>query len=131
VDGSAAHEGEKLFLKLQCIRCHSASPDGRAPVLEGLYGSRVPLRGGGGEIADAVYIKESIRRPRAKVVDGWEAIMPAFDEKQVTDQQLDYLVAYIRSLKKGTTPDRTERFPAPVGAPTERGPQPSPKPGGN
>jgi len=127
VDGSLAHEGRQLFLKLQCIRCHSATPTGKAPVLEGLYGSRVPLRGGGAEIADDAYIIESIRRPRLKVVDGWEAIMPAYDESQVTAEELNALVAYIRSLKKGTMPDRTEQFPAPNGAPTEpRTPSPLP-----
>jgi cytochrome c oxidase subunit 2 len=118
VDGSLAHEGRQLFLKLNCIVCHSATPTGKAPVLEGLYGSRVPLRGGGAEYADDQYIIESIRRPRLKVVDGWEAIMPAYDETQVSAEEMNALVAYIRSLKKGTMPDRTERFPAPVGAPT-------------
>jgi cytochrome c oxidase subunit 2 len=123
LDGSPAFEGSKLFLKLQCIRCHSATPTGKAPVLEGLYGSRVPLRGGGAEIADDQYIMESIRRPKLKVVDGWEPIMPAYDASQVTAEELNQLVAYIRSLRKGTTPDRTENFPAPNGAPTERGTQ--------
>ncbi len=129
VDGSLAHEGRQLFLKLQCIRCHSATPQGKAPVLEGLYGSRADLRGGGGVIVDDEYIIKSIRRPRLEVVDGWEAIMPAYDESQVTAEELNALVAYIRSLKKGTTPDRTEQFPAPNGAPTEPR-QPSPLPPG-
>ncbi len=120
VDGSLGHEGRQLFLKLQCINCHSATPTGKAPVLEGLYGTRVPLKGGGAEVADDTYIIESIRRPRLKVVDGWEAVMPAYDESQVSAEELNALVAYIRSLKKGTTPDRTDRFPAPNGAPTER-----------
>jgi len=124
VDGSLAHEGRQLFLKLQCINCHSATPTGKAPVLEGLYGSRVPLKGGGAEIADDTYIIESIRRPRLKVVDGWEAIMPAYDETQVSAEELNAVIAYIRSLRKGTTPDRTERFPAPNGAPTERSQSP-------
>jgi cytochrome c oxidase subunit II len=130
VDGSLAHEGRQLFLKLQCIRCHSATPTGKAPVLEGLYGSKADLRGGGGEWVDDQYIIESIRRPRLKVVDGWEAIMPAYDESQVTPEEMNALVAYIRSLKKGQTPDRTERFPAPNGAPTEpRTPSPLPPKG--
>lgn len=123
VDGSPAFEGRKLFLKLQCVRCHSADPTGKAPVLEGLYGSRVPLRGGGAEIADDQYIMQSIRRPKLKVVDGWEPGMPAYDESQVTAEQLNQLVAYIRSLRKGTTPDQNAWFPAPAGAPTERGTQ--------
>lgn len=129
VDGSLAHTGEQLFLKFQCIRCHSATPTGKAPVLEGLYGTKVPLRGGGYEIADDQYIIESIRRPRLKVVDGWESIMPAYDETQATAEELNALVAYIRSLKKGSTPTRTEQFPAPNGAPTDRQQSP-PTPGG-
>ncbi|MFM8271080.1 MAG: cytochrome c oxidase subunit II [Gemmata sp.] len=120
VDGSLAHAGRQLFLKLQCINCHSADAKARAPVLEGLYGTRVPLAGGGAEIADDHYIVESIRRPRLKKVEGWEAIMPAYDESQVTAEELNALVAYIRSLRRGTTPNNTQQFPPPVGAPTER-----------
>jgi cytochrome c oxidase subunit 2 len=126
VDGSLAQQGEQLFLKLQCIRCHSATPTGKAPVLEGLYGSKVPLTGGGAEIADEAYIVESIRRPRLKVVDGWQAIMPAYDESQATAEDLNALVAYIKSLRRGTTPVQNGYFPAPNGAPTER-PQSSEK----
>ena len=36
-DGSMAAEGRKLFLKLQCVTCHSAEAKVRAPVLEGLH----------------------------------------------------------------------------------------------
>jgi hypothetical protein len=50
--------------------------------------------------------------------------MPSF-EGLTTAEDRNALVQYIRSLKRGTTPDRTERFPVPVGAPTER-PQPQP-----
>lgn len=120
VDGSLAQTGQQLFKKLNCLNCHSATPTGKAPVLEGLYGTRVPLKGGGGEIADDQYIIESIRKPRLKVAEGWEPIMPAYDETQATAEDLNALVAYIRSLKKGQTPKRTEQFPAFVGAPTDR-----------
>jgi len=119
VDGSLAFKGRQLFLKLQCIKCHSADAKAAAPVLEGLYGTRVPLKGGGGEFADPEYIKQSILKPRLKVAQGWEPIMPSY-EGQVTPDDLDALVAYIRSLKRGTTPNWTERMNPPVGAPTVR-----------
>ncbi|MCE9564664.1 MAG: cytochrome c oxidase subunit II [Planctomycetes bacterium] len=119
VDGSIAHKGRELFLKLQCIKCHSADAKAAAPVLEGLFNTRVPLKGGGGEFADAEYIKQSILKPRLKVVQGWEPIMPSY-EGQVTPEDLDALVAYIRSIKRGTTPNTTERMNPPVGAPTVR-----------
>ena len=41
--------------------------------------------------------------------------MPAYDDKQVTDEEVNALVAYIKSLKKGERA-KEERFPAPVGA---------------
>ena len=119
VDGSLAHKGRELFLKLQCIKCHSADAKAAAPVLEGLYKTRVPLKGGGGEFADAEYIKQSILKPRLKVVEGWEPIMPSY-EGQVTPEDLDALVAFIRSLKRGTTPNTAEHMKPPIGAPTER-----------
>jgi cytochrome c oxidase subunit 2 len=124
VDGSLAFQGRQLFLKLQCISCHTGTKDAKAPVLEGLYGSRVGLKGGGAEIADEAYIKESILKPRAKVVEGWEPIMPSY-EGQVTAEDIIALTEFIRSLKRGTTPDGTSHFPPPDGAPTERPQQPS------
>jgi cytochrome c oxidase subunit 2 len=127
-EGALAYEGRQLFLKLKCISCHSATPTGKGPVLEGLYGSRVALKGGTAEIADEAYIIESIRRPRLKVVDGWEAIMPAYDKEQVSDEELNALVAYIKSLKRGNTKADAERFPPPVGAPAEPRREPAPHP---
>ncbi|MCI0699999.1 MAG: cytochrome c oxidase subunit II, partial [Planctomycetia bacterium] len=38
VDGSLAHEGRQLFLKLNCIKCHTGKSDSEAPILEGLWG---------------------------------------------------------------------------------------------
>jgi cytochrome c oxidase subunit II len=132
-DGSPAFEGRQLFLKLQCVKCHTGKQDARAPDLEGLFGTKVPLEGGGVEIADEAYIKESILKPRAKVVEGWKPIMPSY-EGQVTEEELAKLVAYIKTLKRGQTP-KAEQFPSPVGAPTVRpaaevAPPPRAKPGG-
>jgi cytochrome c oxidase subunit 2 len=129
VDGSLAHQGRKLFMKLNCINCHNTE-NPRAPVLEEIYGTRRPLRGGTSVIADDEYIRESIVRPRAKVREGWEPIMPHFGPDKVSPEDLNRLVAYIKSLKKGQTPVRTEEAEAPVGAPTEPPPQSKSSEGG-
>ncbi len=122
-DGSLAHEGRKLFMKLQCVSCHNTK--GRAPVLEGIWDTEVLLKGGGKALVNEGYIRESILRPRAKIHLGWEPIMPTF-AGQLKDDSLDLteedvlirLIAYIKSTGPGQTPVRTEHFPAPVGAPT-------------
>lgn len=117
-DGSAAWEGRKLFLKLQCNACHNADGTGRAPQLAAIHGQRRPLQGGQDVLADDAYIRDSIRNPMAKIVDGWKPIMPAYPRTQVSEEELLNLVAYIRSLKQATQlPKRYDQYPAPVGAP--------------
>ena len=61
---------------------------------------------------------ESILRPKQKIREGWEPIMPSY-EGQVSAEDLTKLIAYIRSMKRGDTPKRTEDFAVPVGAPTQ------------
>ena len=121
-EGSLALEGRKLFLKLQCITCHSANSRAKAPVLENLYGQPVPLRGGRTVLADENYLRESIVDPQAKVVLGWEPIMPIF-RGQVDEEDLIKLIAFIKALGPGQTPIRTEDAEAPVAppAPTSSG----------
>jgi cytochrome c oxidase subunit 2 len=113
-DRSLALEGSKLFRKLQCISCHSATAEARAPVLEELYGKTVHLADGATVKADDTYIRESILVPDAKIVAGYRPIMPAFPLKdkegngQVSEEDLVRLVAFIKSLRKGDTPPRVE-----------------------
>jgi cytochrome c oxidase subunit 2 len=118
VDGSPAWEGRKLFLKLQCNACHNNESQARAPRLEAMYGGNRPLQGGSMQKFDDEYIRQSIRNPMAKVADGWKPIMPAFPVGQVDEIELRNLVAYVKSLKLGDLPTRTENAPAPEGAPT-------------
>lgn len=123
-EGSLALEGRKTFLKYRCISCHSADPEARAPVLEELYLKPVRLRDGRTVVADEDYIRESIYNPSAKVVAGWEDIMPTF-KGQVTEEEIVKLIAYIKSLKKGETPRRVEEYPPPVATPPINPQQPS------
>jgi cytochrome c oxidase subunit 2 len=114
--GSLADQGRQLFLKFQCITCHSANAEARAPVLEDLYGRTVNLRGGRKVVADEAYLRESILYPEEKVVQGWEPIMPTF-KGQVEEEDLIKLLAFIRSLKPGQTPVRNEDASPPLDAP--------------
>jgi len=106
-EGSLALEGRKLFLKMQCVTCHSSDSRGRAPVLEDLYGRTVDLRDGKKVKADYGYIRESILKPEAKIVAGWEPIMPPY-QGQLNEEEVIQLIEYIKSLRAGQTPVRTE-----------------------
>jgi cytochrome c oxidase subunit 2 len=89
--------GEKLFTDLACVSCHAPGPQQSGPSLEGIYGKPVQLQGGGSVIVDDAYLRESILTPAAKVVEGFQPVMPPF-QGLVTEEQLLQLIAYVRSL---------------------------------
>jgi cytochrome c oxidase subunit 2 len=98
---SPASQGQKLFQDLGCVTCHREDTQGRGPVLENVFGKPVELEGGQSVVADESYIRESILNPRAKTVAGFQQIMPTY-QGQVSEEQLIYLIAYIRSLSSKT-----------------------------
>jgi len=112
-DLSMASRGRQLFLKYQCIACHSSDSQARAPVLEELYLKEVTLQDGRKPIANDEYLRRSVRQPKADIVAGFKPIMPAFGEEQMNSEDLNDLVAFIKTLKRGQTPTRNERTPAP------------------
>ncbi|MGO8749292.1 MAG: cytochrome c oxidase subunit II [Thermoguttaceae bacterium] len=115
-EGSMALEGRKAFLKYRCASCHSANAEARAPVLEDLFRSPVILNDGRVVEADESYIRESIVNPSAKIVAGYENIMPTF-QGQVSEEEIFELIAFIQALKPGDTPKRVETFPPPATTP--------------
>ena len=104
-EGSLASGGQKLFQDLACGNCHKDDGSGRCPTLVGLFGKQVELAGGGTITADEAYVRESIVSPQAKVVAGYQPIMPTF-QGLVTEEGLLQLVEYVKSLgpKPGAAP---------------------------
>jgi len=115
-EGSLALEGRKLFLKFRCVSCHSADSQARAPVLEGLFGQAVPLNDGRTVLADETYLRESIVKPDAKIVAGYQPIMPTF-QGQLSEEELIELIAFIKGLGPGQTPKRVDTAPPPIANP--------------
>ncbi len=90
--------GKDLFeTRLGCASCHAGGPQQRGAKLEGVYNTQVKLVGGDTVLADDNYIRNSIINPAGQVVEGYQPIMPTF-KGQVTEEQLNALVAYIKSL---------------------------------
>jgi cytochrome c oxidase subunit II len=107
-EGTLAQRGEKLFTQFACITCHRSDSLGRGPVLNGLLGSTVHFGDGGTLTADAAYVRESILNPTAKVVTGFQPLMPTF-QGQITEEQILALTEYIKSLP--TAPPQTPQGP--------------------
>lgn len=99
VTGIAA-EGQQLFRSNGCSGCHSVDGStGAGPTLSGVAGSQVALADGTTVTADDAYLRESIVNPTAKRVDGYTISMP---KRELTDAQVDALVAYLRALPPAT-----------------------------
>jgi cytochrome c oxidase subunit 2 len=95
--------GQKLFAERACITCHLSDGKGRAPSLNGVYGGQVRLADGSTATADDAYIRESILVPSAKIVAGYQPVMPAFQGQLTEEQTLD-LIAYVKSLQAEPVP---------------------------
>ena len=94
--GSMAQKGEALFQQFGCMNCHQTDGQGRCPNLIGVYGK--PVRTNHGVVmADSSYIRESILTPGAKIVEGYENIMPTF-QGIVSEEGLQQLIEYVKSI---------------------------------
>jgi cytochrome c oxidase subunit 2 len=106
--------GEKLFAEKACSTCHVADGTGRSPSLNGLYGAQVLLADGSAVVADDAYIRESILQPNAKIVAGYQPLMPTF-QGQLTEEQIFALTAYIKSLQSQPVPVKGSGIAPPTG----------------
>jgi len=100
--GSLASTGQGIFESLGCSTCHRMDTQGRGPNLTGVFGKPVLLEDGRTIAVDENYVRESILNPGAKVVSGFRPIMPTF-QGLVNEEQLNALVAYVKSLSQPPT----------------------------
>jgi cytochrome c oxidase subunit 2 len=102
IAGDTAEEaGRKLFETMRCDTCHKEandSPGARGPALAGLLGRQIVLKDGNTVVANEDYVRESILKPLAKVVKGFDPIMPTY-EGQLGEEQILQILAYIKTLK--------------------------------
>lgn len=104
---SLASAGAKLFQQHACNTCHRPDSLARGPNLEGLFGKQVRLSDGRTIVADEGYIRESIVNPNAKIVEGYQPIMPTF-QGLIDEEGILQLTAYIKTLGKPASGTSTE-----------------------
>jgi len=98
VQTAPAVAGGELYARLACGNCHREEPGLAGPPLHGLFGREVELADGRTVRADEQYLRESILRPGAKVVAGYQPVMPSY-QSQVTEENVLALIDYIKSLE--------------------------------
>lgn len=91
--------GQKLITLKGCNACHSM--DGNplvGPTFKGLYGRSGKLADGQAYTADDAYIKESILNSAAKIVEGYQPLMPPY-AGQVSDEEVADIIEYLKTIK--------------------------------
>jgi cytochrome c oxidase subunit 2 len=91
-------QGEKIYSKKACIGCHTTNGAKLVgPSWKGIWGKEETTDHGIVKV-DEAYVRESVLSPQAKVVTGFPPTMPSFSG-QISDQEIDEVIAYIKSLK--------------------------------
>lgn len=91
--------GKIQYERKGCNSCHSVDgSSSKGPTWKGLYGKTETFTDGSTAAVDDAYLEEAFFRPNAKVVKGFEPIMPTF-QGLLRPHEVKGLQAYIESLK--------------------------------
>ncbi len=93
-----AQWGEMLYTQYTCNTCHSTNGSViTGPSWKDLWGRRETMSDGLVVTVDENYVRESILQPQAKIVRGFQPVMPTFSGS-LNDRQIDAIIAYMRTL---------------------------------
>jgi cytochrome c oxidase subunit 2 len=94
-------DSARLAREKGCLVCHSLDGTrGVGPTFKGLYNSRVAIKQNGKRLtvtADDAYLRESISQPGAKIVEGFQPVMPTFPE--LKNEEIEALVEFIERVR--------------------------------
>ncbi len=91
--------GAKLYKSRACFTCHTTDgTKSTGPSFKGIFGKVAGVTGDPNQIVDENYIRQSVLEPKAKVVAGFDPVMPTY-QGQLKDRHIDALIAYIKSLQ--------------------------------
>jgi cytochrome c oxidase subunit 2 len=112
---SLAEQGRRLSAEYGCFKCHTV--DGTrhiGPTWLDLYRKAEKLQDGKTVVADEAYLTESMMDPAAKVVAGYQNVMPTF-QGRIPGPEIAAIVEFIKSLR--TDAVRPEPSKGPVYVP--------------
>ena len=94
-----AERGQKLYSQRGCNACHSIDGvDGVGPTFKALFSKNEKLQDGSTVKVDENYLLESIYEPQAKLVEGYQPVMPAF-KGILSEKETTAIIEYIKTLK--------------------------------
>ncbi len=106
MEGTLAQRGAKLFNDLACQTCHLDTGQGRGPSLKDIVGTNVEFQDGTSAVIDEAYLRESILNSQAKIVKGFQPLMPTF-QGLVSEENLVALLEHVKSMSPKATASST------------------------
>jgi cytochrome c oxidase subunit 2 len=91
--------GKKLYADKGCNGCHTL--DGKpltGPTFKGVFGRKEQMSSGETITVDENYLRESILNSQAKIVQGFQPVMPVF-QGQLNEKQVTGLIEFIKEQK--------------------------------
>ncbi|MBN8215810.1 MAG: cytochrome c oxidase subunit II [Spirochaetes bacterium] len=91
--------GKKLYQSKACFTCHTVDGSaGTGPSLLGLYGKKRRFADGSSLDADENYLRESLLVPAARVVQGFQPVMPTY-QGLLKEREITAMIEYLKGLK--------------------------------
>jgi len=91
--------GLTVMNELGCTGCHSLDgSDGIGPSLYQLPGQKRNLLVDGSPVTKSIdedYLRKAIRQPNDELVEGYAAVMPAYDEATLSEEDLQHVLDYL------------------------------------
>jgi cytochrome c oxidase subunit 2 len=114
---SLPEQGRRLSAEYGCFKCHTV--DGTrhiGPTWLDLYRKPEKLKDGKSVIADEAYLTESMMDPAAKLVAGYENVMPTF-QGRIPGPEIAAIVEFIKSLRTDVVRPEPSKGPVYVPVP--------------
>lgn len=93
--------GKALVERFGCLGCHGTDGVDRiGPTFLGLFGRKIETEDGKAFVADESYIRESMLDPKAKVVKGFDPVMPTYRGTLKEDEIVE-IIAYLKTVRQG------------------------------
>ena len=87
----------RLLETKECLSCHTLTEDADlAPSFKDIFGRRQKLSDGSVVTEDDAYLRESILHPSAKIVQGYDDVMP---EPTLSDEEVEEIIRYLKRIK--------------------------------
>jgi cytochrome c oxidase subunit 2 len=93
-----AEAGKRLYQIRGCAQCHNIDGTNNiGPTFKDSFGKSHAVKDGSQVTVEENYIRESILEPQAKIVAGYQGVMPTY-KGRLKDDEITAIIEFIKTL---------------------------------